>query len=113
MFRVRTVKCKQAATGISAFQNLIRIGPSEIEYREELDRLLSQAVKRQLVADVELGTYRGGGLRHGACAARESYMRTFNGFDLHQLKELGMDEREKAEKMSNVFEPSITSWFSG
>ena len=28
-----------------------------IEYREELDRLLNQAVERQLVTDVELGSY--------------------------------------------------------
>ena len=83
---------------------------SEIEYREELDRLLSQAVKRQLVADVELGTYLSGGMDSGtvtALAARElPYMRTFTcGFDLRSASgiELGMDEREKAEHMSYLY----------
>lgn len=80
---------------------------SEAEYREELDRLLRQAVKRQLVSDVELGTYLSGGMDSGtvtALAASElPYMRTFTcGFDLRSASgiELGMDEREKAEHMS-------------
>jgi asparagine synthase (glutamine-hydrolysing) len=83
---------------------------SEAEYREELDRLLRQAVKRQLVADVELGTYLSGGMDSGtvtALAARElPDMRTFTcGFDLHSASgiELGMDEREKAEHMSYLY----------
>ena len=83
---------------------------SEAEYREELDRLLQQAVKRQLVADVELGTYLSGGMDSGtvtALAARElPYMRTFTcGFDLRSASgiELGMDEREKAEYMSYLY----------
>ena len=83
---------------------------SETEYREELDRLLRQAVKRQLVADVELGTYLSGGMDSGtvtALAARElPYMRTFTcGFDLRSASgiELGMDEREKAEHMSYLY----------
>lgn len=83
---------------------------SEAEYREELDRLLRQAVKRQLVADVELGTYLSGGMDSGtvtALAAQElPYMRTFTcGFDLRSASgiELGMDEREKAEHMSYLY----------
>lgn len=82
----------------------------EMAYREELDRLLRQAVKRQLVADVELGTYLSGGMDSGtvtALAARElPYMRTFTcGFDLRSASgmELGMDEREKAEYMSYLY----------
>lgn len=83
---------------------------SESEYREELDRLLRQAVKRQLVADVELGTYLSGGMDSGtvtALAARElPYMRTFTcGFDLRSASgiEMGMDEREQAEHMSYLY----------
>lgn len=83
---------------------------SETEYREELDRLLRQAVKRQLVADVELGTYLSGGMDSGtvtALAAKElPNMRTFTcGFDLRSASgiELGMDEREKAEHMSYLY----------
>jgi asparagine synthase (glutamine-hydrolysing) len=83
---------------------------SDAEYKEELDRLLRQAVKRQLVADVELGTYLSGGMDSGtitAIAASElPNMRTFTcGFDLRSASgmELGMDEREKAEHMSYLY----------
>ena len=83
---------------------------SDAEYKEELDRLLRQAVKRQLVADVELGTYLSGGMDSGtitAIAASElPNMKTFTcGFDLHSASgmELGMDEREKAEHMSYLY----------
>jgi len=83
---------------------------SEADYREELDRLLRQAVKRQLVADVDIGAYLSGGMDSGTVttlAARElPYMRTFTcGFDLRSASgiELGMDEREKAEHMSYLY----------
>jgi asparagine synthase (glutamine-hydrolysing) len=83
---------------------------SDEEYKEELDRLLRQAVKRQLVGDVELGTYLSGGMDSGtitAIAAGElPNMKTFTcGFDLHSASgmELGMDEREKAEHMSYLY----------
>ncbi|MCP9830074.1 asparagine synthase (glutamine-hydrolyzing) [Synechococcus sp. HJ21-Hayes] len=83
---------------------------SDSEYREELDRLLRQAVKRQLVADVEVGTYLSGGMDSGtitALAARElPNMRTFTcGFDLRSASgmELGMDERENAEYMAYLY----------
>lgn len=77
------------------------------EYREELDRLFRQAVNRQLMTDVELGSYLSGGIDSGAITsiASESYpyMKTFTcGFDLHSASgiELGYDERERAERMS-------------
>jgi len=80
------------------------------EYREELDRLMQQAVKRQLVADVELGTYLSGGMDSGtltALAARElPYIKTFTcGFDMSSASgiELAFDERVKAEAMSARF----------
>ena len=39
------------------------------EYREELDRLFRQAVTRQLVTDVELGSYLSGGMDSGSITA--------------------------------------------
>jgi len=81
-----------------------------LEYREELDRLLHQAVSRQLVTDVELGSYLSGGMDSGtltALAARElPYIKTFTcGFDLSSASgiELAFDERAKAEAMSARF----------
>lgn len=80
------------------------------EYREELDRLLRQAVSRQLVTDVELGSYLSGGMDSGtltALAARERpYIKTFTcGFDVSSASgmELAFDERAKAEAMSARF----------
>lgn len=80
------------------------------EYREELDRLFNQAVNRQLVADVELGSYLSGGMDSGAITAVAAhsypYLKTFTcGFDLSSASgmELGFDERVKAEAMSARF----------
>ena len=80
------------------------------EYAEELDRLFRQAVKRQLVSDVDLGSYLSGGIDSGsitAVAASElPRMRTFTcGFDLSSASglELVFDERAKAERMSRAF----------
>lgn len=77
------------------------------EYREELDRLFKQAVNRQLMTDVELGSYLSGGIDSGAITAIASksypYMKTFTcGFDLHSASgiELSYDERARAERMS-------------
>ncbi len=80
-------------------------------YREELDRLFQQAVNRQLVADVELGSYLSGGMDSGsitAIAARaRPQLKTFTcGFDLGSASgiELAYDERAKAEAMSACFQ---------
>lgn len=86
------------------------VAGSEQEYTEELDRLFQQAVRRQLVADVDLGSYLSGGMDSGSItviAARElPYIKTFTcGFDLHSLSgiEVALDERENAEYMSYLF----------
>lgn len=79
----------------------------EEEYVEELLRLFRQAVSRQLVSDVDIGSYLSGGMDSGSIAAVAAsilpYMKTFTcGFDLNSATglELGFDEREKAEYMS-------------
>ena len=83
---------------------------SEADYIEELDHLLRQAITRQLVSDVDVGSYLSGGMDSGtvtAIAARSlSYMRTFTcGFDLTSAAgmELSFDERPAAERMSAAF----------
>jgi asparagine synthase (glutamine-hydrolysing) len=80
------------------------------EYLEELDRLFNQAVNRQLVSDVEVGSYLSGGMDSGsitAVAARQlPYLKTFTcGFDLSSASglELAFDERTAAEAMSARF----------
>lgn len=80
------------------------------EYVEELDRLFSQAVSRQLISDVDVGAYLSGGMDSGvvtALAARQlPYIKSFTcGFDLNSASgvELGYDERATAEHMSYVF----------
>ncbi len=85
-------------------------GASSEEYEEELDRLFRQAVKRQLVSDVPVGTHLSGGMDSGsitALAAQElPWMQTFTvGFDMTSSTglELGNDERDKAETMSYLF----------
>ena len=80
------------------------------EYLEEFDRLFQKAVKRQLVSDVELGSYLSGGMDSGSISAIASShfpnLKTFTcGFDLSSASgiELAYDERQKAEAMSAKF----------
>lgn len=82
----------------------------EREYIEELDRLFQQAVKRQLVADVEIGSYLSGGIDSGSITAIAAQnipnLKTFTvGFDLSSASgmELSFDERAKSEYMSYLF----------
>jgi glycyl-tRNA synthetase alpha subunit len=83
---------------------------SKQEYLEELDRLFRQAVNRQLVSDVELGSYLSGGMDSGSITAIAAQtlpnLKTFTcGFDLSSASgiELAFDERPKAEAMSARF----------
>lgn len=86
----------------------------EREYIEELDRLFTQAVERQLVSDVPIGSYLSGGMDSGSITAIASnhfqksndFLKTFTvGFDLNSASgiELGFDERAKSEHMSYKF----------
>jgi len=79
-------------------------------YVEELDRLFRQAVRRQLISDVELGCYLSGGMDSGSITAVAAqsfpYLKSFTcGFDLSSASgiELAFDERTKAEAMSARF----------
>lgn len=81
---------------------------SEEETVEEIRRLFTQSVKRQLVSDVPLGSYLSGGMDTGSITAlvRKQLGRisTFTcGFDLSSASglELGFDERKFAEIMAN------------
>lgn len=84
---------------------------SREEAREELDRLFTQAVKRQLVADVPVSSYLSGGIDSGAITTIASKeirnLRTFTiGFDLRSTSdgESHMDEREHARLVSDMLE---------
>lgn len=80
------------------------------DYAEELDRLFAQAVSRQLISDVDVGSYLSGGMDSGSitaiAASQLPYMKTFTcGFDLNSASgiELNFDERPTAEYMSYLF----------
>ena len=86
-------------------------GPSDEEYREELDRLFRQAVKRQLVSDVPVGAHLSGGMDSGSITALAAsalpHLNTFTvGFDFTSVSgvESYEDERVKAEAMSYQFQ---------
>jgi asparagine synthase (glutamine-hydrolysing) len=80
------------------------------ELVEDLDHKFLQAVNRQLVSDVPLGTYLSGGMDTGAITAVAAKqipnMCSFTvGFDMTSASglELGFDERAPAERMSYLF----------
>lgn len=84
--------------------------PSDADLIEELDGLFQQAVKRQLVSDVDVGAYLSGGVDSGSitaiAASNLPFMNTFTvGFDMTSASgvELAFDERKKAEYMSYIF----------
>ena len=83
---------------------------SHKEYVDELDRLFVQAVNRQLISDVDLGSYLSGGMDSGSITAIASkQIKNLNsftcGFDLSSASgiELSFDERKTAEAMSAIF----------
>jgi asparagine synthase (glutamine-hydrolysing) len=79
------------------------------EGAERLHRLFVQAVTRQLVSDVPVGSYLSGGMDSGSISAVAGRhlprLTTFTGgFDLTSASglELGFDERRAAEMMANL-----------
>lgn len=80
------------------------------ETRDKLFQLFEQAVTRQLVADVPVGSYLSGGMDSGSITAVASRniprLHTFTGgFDLTSASglELAFDERSASEVMANLF----------
>lgn len=84
---------------------------SEDELREELHTLILQAVERQCISDVPIGSYLSGGMDSGTITAltAKHFGRIFTftgGFDLSEATahEKCFDERELAEYMSSIFQ---------
>ncbi len=80
------------------------------EAKEETERLFKQAVARQMIADVPVGSYLSGGMDSGSITAVASRyvprLTTFTaGFELSEVRgvESGFDERIDAELMANAF----------
>lgn len=80
------------------------------EARAETLRLFKQAVKRQMIADVPVGTYLSGGMDSGSVTAVASTfvdrLSTFTcGFDMSTVtgREANFDERRDAELMASYF----------
>jgi len=80
------------------------------ETAAHLNRLLVQAVERQMVSDVPLGSYLSGGIDSGSivsiASTKMKRLTTFTGgFDLSSAQgmEAGYDERAAAEMLSNRF----------
>ncbi len=79
-------------------------------YTNEISALFENAVNRQLISDVEIGSYLSGGIDSGgiSCIASKNFknLKTFTcGFDLSSASglELAFDERKKAEYLSNIY----------
>lgn len=80
---------------------------TEADASAQLDHFFAQAVNRQLISDVPVGSYLSGGMDSGsivAIAAKQiPCLKTFTvGFDLHSASglELSFDERHTAEYLS-------------
>lgn len=80
------------------------------EAREETSRLFKQAVTRQMISDVPVGSYLSGGMDSGSITSIASQqvnrLSTFTcGFDMSQVTgvEANYDERRDAELMANYF----------
>tara|TARA_B110000003_G_C16645588_1_gene531894 strand:- start:1346 stop:3241 length:1896 start_codon:yes stop_codon:yes gene_type:complete len=78
--------------------------------KNETKRLFEQAVKRQMIADVPVGSYLSGGMDSGSITAIASKhverLSTFTcGFDMSETtgREANFDERKDAELMANHF----------
>ena len=80
------------------------------EAKDETKRLFKQAVTRQMIADVPVGSYLSGGMDSGSITAVASKhvdrLSTFTcGFDMSEVtgREANFDERKDAELMANHF----------
>lgn len=85
------------------------IEKTEKQWFDELNGLFEQSVQRQMVSDVEIGSYLSGGIDSGSITSiaskRTPNLKTFTvGFDLNRISglELAYDERERSEYISAV-----------
>lgn len=86
------------------------VSMNEKDCIEELNYLFDKAIQRQLVSDVEVGSYLSGGIDSGSvCGVASKYLPFLNtftiGFDLTTAKgiEMGFDERNVSEYLSYLF----------
>lgn len=84
---------------------------NNIEYVNELDRLLNKSLKNHIVSDVEIGSFLSGGLDSALMTVYASKyinnIKTFTcGFELEKVGELeyAHDERKKAELISSIYQ---------
>ena len=88
--------------------------PSNIKgidfYIEELNSLMENSIKRQLIADVEVGSFLSGGIDSSSIVSLASKyckrLKTFTlGFDLSSARgiELSFDERDTAKEIASIF----------
>ena len=89
----------------------ISLAEHKLDTRNQVAEKFSQAVKRQLISDVEVGAYLSGGMDSGAIVSVAGRsiprMLTFTGgFDLTNISgiEQGFDERSLAEKLSHLLQ---------
>ena len=90
----------------------------ENEYLEELQFLFNRAVNRQLVSDVDIGSYLSGGMDSGSITALASKkidkLRTFTcGFDLNSVSgiELNFDEEKLQKKFLICLKQNNMKWY--
>ncbi|WP_297213224.1 MULTISPECIES: asparagine synthase (glutamine-hydrolyzing) [Thermodesulfovibrio] len=93
----------------------VKFKGKEADLIKNLEEVFERAVNRQLLSDVEVGSYLSGGMDSGSISAiaskhfrqKKGSFKTFTiGFDLHSASglEITFDEREKAEHMAYLFE---------
>ena len=92
-------------------------GLDKFDFVEELDKLLTQAVKRQLISDVKLGTYLSGGIDSTLVTSIASKyinkLETFTcGFDVTSANEIELfyDERVRAQSISRFLKTSYNEY---
>jgi asparagine synthase (glutamine-hydrolysing) len=85
-------------------------GRSEADWKEAVETVMTEAVERQLVSDVDVGSFLSGGMDSASVVAAASKrlprMATFTGgFDLSSVSgiELVFDERAEAEALASEF----------
>ena len=108
VMEVDTNKSSRTVRQFWDFEFTDEINDSPVEIQQRLQHLIRSAVRRQSVAEVDLGSYLSGGIDSATIATATTEVLgkicTFTaGFDLSEATahELHFDERQAAERMSN------------